>query len=55
MLNEKAGEDFIVEQVADKWSDLPENVRNYEPGGYGSIVDDLGHHVEINGYRAAII
>jgi hypothetical protein len=42
----RAGEDFIVEQVASKWNDLPASIRNYEPGGYGSIVDDKGHHIE---------
>jgi len=32
--------------VAGKWSDLPKSVRDYEPGGYGSIVDDLGDHIQ---------
>ena len=42
----KVGDDFNSEIIAENWDDLPEAVRNYEPGGYGSIVDDRGYHIE---------
>jgi hypothetical protein len=43
----KPGDDFTVEQVAEKWSALPKSVRDYEPDSwYGKIVDDKGHHIE---------
>ncbi|MDR2313913.1 MAG: RHS repeat-associated core domain-containing protein [Spirochaetaceae bacterium] len=36
---------FIHEKIAESWNDLPESVRNYEPGKpWGNFVDDLGFH-----------
>jgi RHS repeat-associated protein len=40
-----ANDPFIHEKIGDKWDDLPESIRNYEPGDpWGNLVDDLGLH-----------
>ncbi len=37
--------DFVHEQIADRWEDVPQSVRNWEPDdAYGQLVDDLGAH-----------
>lgn len=40
----KADQPFIHEKIADSWNQLPEAVRNFEPKGFGGLVDDLGNH-----------
>ena len=41
-----ANEDFKAETVAQSLDDVPESIRNYEPGdAYGNFVDDKGHHL----------
>lgn len=42
-----ADDPFVHERIADTWEDVPQEVRDYEPGGWwneATNADDLGNH-----------